>query len=460
MLPATRRFLPLLCALVAACASVADVDENVEPTAGAAPAQIIGSRGPLTDRQSKALFARMGPAAQDTLQRHLAIEQAVAESPLIAGNATHLLRNGPDTFRAMFEAIRGAKHHVNLEYFIFEDIESDGAHLGDLLLEKRQEGVAVNVIYDSFGSSATPSAFFDRLKQAGVALVQFNPLDPLDSSGAAYSINDRDHRKILIVDGATAIVGGVNLSTAYQGSLPGKSVGPEDKPAAQWRDTDLQIQGPAVVELQQLFLDHWTRQKGPALPDAGFFPIVPPQGKEVVRIVGSTPDNLVPRYYVTVLSAMRNAEARLWLVAAYFAPTHQEEEALIDAARRGVDVRLFLPDDSDSALAISVQHSHYDDLLDAGVKIFESRGVVLHTKTIIVDSVWAVIGSSNFDQRSVLFNDEVDAVVVGSDTAHELERMYEDDLTTASRVDLAAWRDRPMSVRLKDLAARLWQNLL
>src|SRR4051812_29322597 len=155
---------------------------------------------------------------------------------------------------------------------------------------------------------------------------------------------------------------------------------------------DLQIDGPVVVELQRLFLDHWTRQKGPPLVDAGFFPIIAAQGKEVVRIVGSTPDNLVPRYYVTVLSAIRNAEAKIWLVAAYFVPTHQEKEDLMDAARRGVDVRLFLPDDSDSALAIAVQHSHYADLLEAGVKIYESRDEVLHSKTMIVDGVWSVIG--------------------------------------------------------------------
>jgi cardiolipin synthase len=460
-LPAKRRAVFLaLCAAVAACVSVPNVDESVEGSNGTARAQIIGTHGPLTARQSKALFSRMDAAAQDTLQRHLAIEQAVAESPLVAGNGTHVLRDGAETFRAMFSAIRGATHHVNLEYFIFEDVESDGTRLGDLLVLKRQEGVAVNVIYDSYGSNATPSAFFDRLRQAGVKLVEFNPINPLGGAGSSYSPNDRDHRKILVVDGTTAIVGGVNLSTSYQGSLPRGSAGPADNPAARWRDTDLQIDGPAVVQLQQLFLEHWTRQKGPALADADFFPVIPVRGKEVVRIIGSTPDNLVPRYYVTVLSAIRNAETRIWLVAAYFVPTHQEKEDLIEAARRGVDVRLFLPDASDSSLAIAVQHSHYADLLEAGAKIYESHDEVLHSKTIIVDGVWSVIGSSNFDHRSVLFNDEVDAVIVGSDTARELERMFDDDLTKAHQIDLMAWHDRPISQTLKDVAARIWQSLL
>jgi cardiolipin synthase len=448
------------CAALSACASVPDIDETVGQSSTAEKPQIMGARGPLTARQSKALFSKMGVAAQDTLQRHLVIEQAVAETPLIAGNRTHVLRNGEETFRAMFTAIRGAKHHINLEYFIFEDVESDGVGLGDLLVSKRAQGVTVNVIYDSFGSSGTPSAFFDRLKDADVGLVQFNPLNPLSGNGNGYSINARDHRKILIVDGSVAIVGGVNLSASYQGSLPGKSSSPEDKPAAPWRDTDLEIAGPAVTYLQQLFFDHWTGQNGPSVDDENFFPKVPDQGKEVVRIIGSTPDNRVPRYYVTVLSAIRNAEAKVWLSAAYFVPTHQEMEDLLDAARRGVDVRILLPDDSDSELAMAVQHSRYEDLLEAGVKIYESHDEVLHSKTIVVDGVWSVIGSSNFDHRSVVFNDEVDAVVVGSDTAKELERMFGDDLANAHQIDRMEWGDRPLGTRFKDFVARIWQIML
>ena len=138
------------------------------------------------------------------LKRHLAIEQAVAESPLVAGNRTQILRDGTETFPAIFSAIESAKDHINLEYYILEDIESGGQKLSDLLVAKRGEGVAVNIIYDSYGSDNTPSAFFDRLKQAGVKFVDFNPIDPLNAKNG-YAPNDRDHRKILIVDGATAV---------------------------------------------------------------------------------------------------------------------------------------------------------------------------------------------------------------------------------------------------------------
>jgi cardiolipin synthase len=459
----TRGFvLFALCAGIGACASVPDVNDIIDQSSDATTRpQIIGAHGPLTAKQSKALFDRMGADDHNTdaLQRHLVIEQAVAESPLVAGNHTHVLRDGVETFRAVFSAIRAAKDHVNLEYFIFEDIESDGQSLGDLLIEKQHDGVAVNIIYDSFGSSSTPSDFFDRLKEAGVTLVQFNPVNPL-SAGISYSPNDRDHRKILIVDGATAIVGGVNLSAAYQSSALGKSSAPEGNFVGKWRDTDLEITGPVVAQLQKIFLDHWATQKGPQLRAANFFPAVPAKGTEVVRIIGSTPDKEIPRYYVTLLSAIRNAEKSIWLIAAYFVPTEQEEEDLKDAARRGIDVRILVPDQSDSESSIAVQHSHYAGLLKAGVKVYESHNEVLHSKTVVIDGVWSVIGSSNFDHRSVIFNDEVDAVVLGADTARELGSMFENDLEKATQLDLATWDKRPLSQKLNEMLSRIWQSML
>ena len=443
------------------CASLTHVGAGVGQPASATKPNIVGARGPLSTQQVKALIARLSLAPGDNalLRRHLAIEQAVAESPLVAGETAHLLRDGPTTFRAMFAAIRGAKRHINLEYYIFEDVSIDGESLGDLLVAKRQEGVAINVIYDSYGSGDTPKAFFERLKAAGVGLVEFNPVNPLKAK-KAYSLNDRDHRKILVADGARAIVGGVNLSTTYQPNSLGKSGNVDNQPAAHWRDTDLEINGPAVAQLQALFLTHWREQKGPALPDLDWFPTIPASGGAVVRIIGSTPQHAIPRYYVTLVSAMRSAEKSITASAAYFVPTDQELEALKDAARRGVDVRLLLPDKSDSALSIAVGHSHYAELLKAGVKIYETHDLVLHSKTVVVDGVWSVVGSSNFDHRSVIFNDEVDAVVLGSDIAGDLEGMFADDQASAHAVDLKTWNRRPIAARAKELYARIWERFL
>ena len=438
---------------VAGCSSVPKVDDTPTPQAGAT---IVGARGPLSAQQSKALLAKIAPEPGDAgiLRRHMAIEEAVAETPLVAGNATRLLIDGEQTFAAMFAAMRGAKTSINLEYYIFEDVVSGGAHLADLLIEKRRAGVVVNILYDSFGSDQTKPEFFDRLKQAGINVVAFNPVNPV-------TFNFRDHRKILVVDGGQAIVGGINLSTTYQSSAG--SGGTKNIPAPYWRDTDMEILGPAAAQLQTLFLKHWEEQKGPALEHDLYFPKIEARGSEVVRIVGSSPDDKAPRFYVTLLSAIRNAEKNVWLSAAYFVPTSQERDDLADAARRGVDVRLLLPSESDSKMALAVGRSHYGDLLEAGVKIYEAQNVVLHSKTASIDGVWTAVGSSNFDPRSVVFNDEVDAIVLGSLTATEFERMFQADLTRAKQIDLAQWRRRPLRQRLLELfevTSFLWRNWL
>jgi cardiolipin synthase A/B len=450
------RLILVLCLLLAACAEVPELPDNT-PTAKPV---ILGTRGPLTDKQSKALFARLGPDGQDMLQRHLAVEQAVAETPLLAGNRTRVLENGPDTFRAMFEAIRAAQDHVNLEYFILEDVKVDDMSLGDLLVAKRHQGVQVNVIYDSYGSIDTPDLFFDRLIREGISVVQYHPFNPIDAVAGGYSPNDRDHRKILVVDGKLAIVGGVNLSAAYTSAGPGHPRKKDDPQSLPWRDTDLQIEGPAVAQLQHLFLDQWQGQQGPALDTRTFFPTLADKGREAVRIIGSSPDRNQPRFYVTLLSAIRTAQKRVWLNTAYFVPTPQEMEDLIGAAKRGADVRIEVPDSSDSDLAIAVQHSRYEDLLEAGVQIYETHDEILHSKSAVIDGVWSVIGSSNFDHRSVIFNDEVDAVVVGGDTAQSLEALFAKDFAKANRIELAAWKDRPLVEKMREMIARTSQSML
>jgi cardiolipin synthase len=452
----------ILCIALSGFAGCATPPDVATPQAtGKISPQIVGRRGPLTAEQSKAILERLGADAGDDalLKRHTAYEEAISESPLIAGNRIQLLRDGPQTFKAMFAAIQGATNNINLEYYIFEDVESDGAHLGDLLIAKHQAGVAVNVIYDSYGSGSTATIFLDRLKQAGINLVSFNPVDPLESK-VPYSFNDRDHRKILVVDGKIAIIGGVNLSTAYQSNPIGKSGGPPGSTQEQWRDTDLQIEGPAVSELQKLFLDHWTKQKGPPLDQSAMFPTAAPRGNAVARVLGSAPDNEIPLYYVTLLTAIRTAERSVKITTAYFAPTEQEMEALTQAAKRGVDVRLLLPARSDSPLSVAVAHARYSELLDAGVKIYEMHNVVLHSKTVVVDGVWSAIGSSNFDHRSVIFNDEVDVVVLGSDATQALEDLFQADQAAAELIEIRAWKSRPMWVRLREMYSLTWENLL
>jgi cardiolipin synthase len=439
------------------CASEPRVDTAIEDGADTRQT-VVGAHGPLSERQVQAILARIDKQQNgtDLLQRHLAVEQAVADSPLFMGNRTAILRDGVATFRAMFQAIRSAKRSIDLEYYIFEDVESDG-DLGDLLIAKRAAGVTINILYDSYGSMDTPNPFLDRLKAAGINVLEFNPLNPFRARDT-YSLNERDHRKILTVDGALAIMGGVNLYTAYQphpNSGLVKSAGPANQ---HMRDTDLLIEGPAVLPLEQLFVDHWRAQKGP--PIEANDPAPPAKGTEIIRIIGSDHTDPVPHFYATLISAIRDADKSIWMSTAYFVPTHEEVEALVRAARRGVDVRLLLPSTSDSDQALAAGRSNYEDLLEAGVRIFETQDETLHAKTAVIDGVWSVIGSSNLDHRSVLYNDEVDAVALGRDTAKQLEAQFADDQRLAKAIDPQSWNGRPLGQKLHEFYARFWQNLL
>jgi cardiolipin synthase A/B len=457
------------------CSTVPDVDEEIaQATSTTAPRPLIlGADGTLNIAQSNRTLGTLAsdPAADALFEHHLAIEQAVAGTPLTSGNATDLLRDGDGTFAAVFEAIAQARDHINLEYYTLEDVEYSGRTLSGLLLEKRQAGVAVNIIYDSYGSTNTPDEFFDKLEAAGVNLLSYHPVNPLEAVAEGYSPNDRNHRKIMIVDGKVAIVGGVNLASYYQSKTPGGGSGPSGESAekekvpkndepADWRDMSLRIEGPAVAQLQGLFLGHWQSEGGAALDQTGFYPKPKTAGDQTIRIIGSSPQQDFSRYYVTLISAVRSADLRVWLTTAYFVPTFDEKHALIAAAERGVDVRLMLPAVSDASQAVAVAHSHYGDLLEAGVKVFEIDHVILHSKSVTIDGVWSAVGSSNFDHRSVLFNDEVEAIVLGRKTASELEKIFEQDQLTAKEIRLEDWEKRPITDRMTDFFQRGLQYLL
>jgi len=265
-----------LCCLLSAifsagygCTTPPNVTEIIEESPKGKP-KIVSSKGALSPKESEAVLERLRRSVgqTDLLKRHTAIVESVTESPLTRGNKVTLLADGPATYAAMFRAIQHAKHHVNMESYIIED-DDTGRKFADLLLKKQASGVRVHIIYDSMGSINTPDTFFQRLRDGGIEVVGFNPLNPA-KPGKNWSPTHRDHRKILIADGKIAIIGGVNISQVYSSS-PGKR---KKRPAApiHWRDTDIQIEGPAVAELQKLFLDTWLKQKGGRLPGRNLFP--------------------------------------------------------------------------------------------------------------------------------------------------------------------------------------------
>jgi cardiolipin synthase A/B len=392
----------------------------------------------------------------DPLQRHYALQQALSESPLVFGNRTRLLTDGTGAFPAMFQAMSQARDHINLEYFIFEDIAVGELHLSELLIGKLNGGVAANIIYDAYGSRDTPAEFFDALRRAGARVVTFNPINPLTAL-KGRSPNDRDHRKILVVDGRIGFVGGINLARSYENPPSAGFPADGDTQHAYWRDTSMEIRGPAVAELQRLFFDTWKRQDGDPVAAAEYFPVIPRQGVQTVRIIGSAPGDRKPLYYLSLERAIRAAEGRIWLSSGYFVPPHQEREDLVKAARHGVDLRLVLPSHTDVEDAVFAGRAAYGDLLEAGAHIFEMQNAVLHSKLAVVDSVWTAVGSSNLDRRSVVFNNEVDAVILGSDTAAQVEALLQRDMAACTPVTLDAWRARSTGERMNEFEARLWE---
>lgn len=448
-----------------ACATLPDAGRD-RAVPHAEQVEFEGAHGPVSTARGDAILVRLEGRGGDSevLEKHLAYEQAVnAGSPLVLGNKLTLLQNGPATYQAMFVAMREAQDHINLETFIFDD-DAIGNQFSDLLLERQAAGVQVNVIHDSVGGINTPRAFYDRLRDGGIQVLEFNPLNPLTGNKKEWLVNNRDHRKQLVIDGHTAFTGGINISDTYSSAPASKRSGkkgePGGNPSDGWRDTHIQIQGPVVAEFQKLFMDTWARQKGEPLAARNYFPELQAQGNEIVRAIGSTPDDPQSLIYLTLLSAISHAELTVHLTIAYFAPDPQLLKALTDAARRGVDVKLVLPSYSDSWAIFHLGRSYYTDLLRSGVQIYQLRGAVMHAKTVCIDGVWSTIGSTNLDWRSFLHNDEINAVILGRGFAAQMEAMFAADLTESEAITLDQWQRRSLMLRLKERAARLGQYWL
>ncbi|MGE0098072.1 MAG: cardiolipin synthase [Hydrogenophaga sp.] len=456
-----RWWMLLTCVLaLSACKSLPIIVPDLAQARSGQKVQLEGARGPLTAAQSKAVLDRLRGSGQDTgiFARHLALEEAIVGSPLTTGNRVLLLEDGPATYRAMLAAIAAAKDHIHMETYILDDDEV-GQRFAQALIERQRAGVQVHVIRDSVGTINTPLAFFKQLTDAGIRVLEFNPVNPARAR-KDWELNERDHRKLLIVDGRTAFLGGINISGVYTSGSSGSFSRLAAHGEAAWRDTDVQIQGPVVADFQKLFMATWAQQKGEPMVERNYYPSPVKAGNDVVRAIGSSPEEPYSQIYATLLSAIGSAETSVYLTNAYFAPDPQLLTALEDAAARGVDVRLILPSKTDSWLVFHAGRGYYERLLRAGVRIFERQGVILHSKTGLIDGVWATVGSTNLDWRSFLHNHELNAVVLGADFGAQVQAMFDRDLAGSSEITLAQWKRRSIDNRFLEGFARLWEYWL
>ncbi len=452
-----------LAAIGGGCAplpNVAELAAEAPNTQRLSPAQIASARGFLSPKQSQALLARLQRAGggTDLLNRYMAVMESVSDRPLTKGNKVTLLVDGPATFAAVFTAIAHARDHIHLETFSMEDVDDGtGRKLADLLLQKQAAGVSVKIIYDSVGSFSTPAAFFQRLRDGGIQVLEFNPVDPRKARGQ-WRLAQPDHRKLLIVDGRVAITGGVNLSRVY-------SSGPSaerERDAAQlpWRDTDVQIEGPAVAEFQKLFLDTWEKQSGVKLAAASYFPTPKEVGNDLVGVLSSPAGEADRITFIMYVTAITFAETSVHMTNAYFVPDAQTIAALTAAARRGVDVRIILASTTDSSLARSAGEYTYAELLESGVKLYRRRNALLHAKTLVIDGVWSTVGSTNMDFWSFSSNAEVNAVILSHEFAREMEQLFARDLAASDEIRWEEWKTRPWRLKIQEWFAHLLAHWL
>ncbi|AXQ28102.1 cardiolipin synthase B [Solimonas sp. K1W22B-7] len=461
--------------LLTACASLSGPQEIEARALADSPAP--GERPAPSAAQLRAVVGDGDLAFVTEVSR---IESAIARRPLIGGNRVQLLKDGPETHRAQLKAIAGARRHIHLDIYLITD-EELGQRYADALTAKARAGVRVRLIVDGLGGMGAGEAFRRRLEEAGVEIREFNSVNPLKDP-RLWRVTRRNHRKILVVDGDQAFTGGINITDDYSGSSSGGSRigsrsggGSGSRSKRGWRDTQVSIEGPVVAEFQRQFLRWWGELGGKVEdPPQALFPPIRRRGDQMVRVVVDQGqdllDNLMApadgawdalrgrkadesRIYASYITAIGKARQRVWITQAYFAPNEAFVAALEDAAKRGVDVRLMMPGESDVNLMMHAARSHYQRLLDAGIHLYEYQDTVLHAKTAVIDGAWSTVGSANLDYRSFILNDEANAVVIGRDFGWQMEQMFEQDMKSARAIDPRAWGERPWTQRLKERGA-------
>jgi cardiolipin synthase A/B len=435
------------------------------PAALAQKTSVVGASGPLPQTARENVVTRtLQQGSQALVQAHLA---AIAEQPidatLYAENSVRLLIDGPSTFEAMFNAISNAKRSIVLESYIIEDA-AISRKLAALLTAKRAAGLEVAVIYDAVGSFGTDQNFFDSLTAAKVMVCAFNPVNPLKRLGT-WGVSHRDHRKILVVDQVIGFTGGINVSDNYSSGSMSRKRSPEASTENEkgWRDTQIEIHGPAARALDELVRNTWQQQEcrgelqktGPDKPAK-----VRAAGTQLISIVPASPKDEVSRIYTLLLTSIQAAQRSVYLTMAYFSPGEEMIDALCLASERGVEVKLILPSKSDFSPVWHAGRSYYTRLLEAGIEIHELQDTVLHAKTAVIDGVVSTVGSSNLDWRSFSGNNEVNAFVIGDDFGGTMTSMFTKDLAASEEIKLREWAERPLLQRTKEMLARLFERLL
>jgi cardiolipin synthase len=351
--------------------------------------------------------------------------------PLVEGNRIEALRNGDEIFPAMLKAIRGAEKTITFETYIYWS-GSIGREFTDALAERARAGVKVHVLLDWIGSMKIDDASMDEMRRAGVQLHRYHK----PAWWKLARLNNRTHRKLLVVDGRIGFTGGVGIADKWRGHA---------QDAEHWRDTHFRVEGPVVGQMQAVFNDNWTKATGTVLDGEEYFPALKHEGDAAAQMFSSSITGGSESMHLMYLLAITAARHTVHLSNSYFVPDELAIKALVAAARRGVDVRIITPGkiiDSDVVRAAS--REQWGALLAAGVKMAEFQPTMYHVKSLIVDSLLVSVGSTNFDNRSFSLNDEANLNVLDAGFAKQQEAIFEDDWRHARPISLQQWQDRPL----------------
>ena len=370
--------------------------------------------------------------------------------PLVAGNAVTTLVNGDQIFPPMLEAIRAAKRTIDFETYIYWRGEI-GQKFTDALSERASNGVEVHVILDVVGSDKIDKQYVKRMRDAGAKVVEFHHLKLYDWT-SAQKLNNRTHRKLLIVDGEVGFTGGVGIADEWAGNA--------DSPK-HYRDTHYQLQGSVVAQLQAAFADNWMGSTGEVIHGDAYFPELHDSGKLRAQVFKSSPQGGSESMELLYLLSMAAAEKNIRLGSAYFVPDDLTIRTLIDATKRGVSVQIIVPGKLiDEKVVRPASRARWGELLKAGVEIYEYQPTMYHSKQMIVDDAWVSIGSANLDNRSFRLNAEANLNVMDRDFAQEQIRVFEDDLAQCKQITYEQWQHRPANEKMFESFAAVFGWLM
>jgi cardiolipin synthase len=373
--------------------------------------------------------------------------EAYASAPIVGGNSAEFLLNGEQIFPAIVEAIRSAKKTVTYAQYFYED-GPVAREVAEALAERCRDGVGVNVLLDAFGTLSMPKEYSELMTRSGCHVAYFRPLGQY----VFHRYNNRNHRRILVVDGRVGFTGGSGVSRKWMGN---------GRVEHHWRDTDIRVEGPVVEYLQAAFAENWLETTGVVLGGETYFPRpIEPRGEVYAQIVKSSPATGSFAMYTTFLLAVSAAQRTIEITNPYFVLDDKMQQALVKAARRGVRVRVLVPGAIDHNIVRQASRRQFGKMLRTGIEIYEYTPALLHSKTIVIDGVWATIGSTNLDNRSFAVNDELNLIVYNRRVAQRLERIFAEDVAVSKPVTYDDWRKRGLAAKVLEVMALPLRDLL